>query len=300
MSETLIREPTPFDAAAITAVVNEHSKRLYSEPAIDEDEVRHWFTMPNIWIRVAERAGKLVGYVDVTEDHEAGTRFNIDARPLDAPAARSLVAAAEHHAREGAVAGAVARGFVSAVDEAAIGAFEPAGYRLIRHSFEMRIELDGAPPAPDWPDGMSVRTFRPADEQRVFDAGSEAFQDHWDYRPPRMDEWRRWGLENPRFDPELWFLAEQDGELAGVCLCNWNRSGEEGFGWVETLGVRRLWRRRGLGLALLRHSFREFQRRDATRVALSVDAENTTGAVRLYERAGMHVRRRSDTYEKAL
>ena len=53
--------------------------------------------------------------------------------------------------------------------------------------------------------------------------------------------------------------------------------------------MRRPWRRRGLGLALLLHSFRDFAARGATRVGLGVDAENTTGAVGLYERAGMHV-----------
>jgi ribosomal protein S18 acetylase RimI-like enzyme len=50
----------------------------------------------------------------------------------------------------------------------------------------------------------------------------------------------------------------------------------------------------------LRHSFRDFQQRGATRVALGVDGENTTGAVRLYEQAGMRQVRRNDTYEKKL
>ena len=70
------------------------------------------------------------------------------------------------------------------------------------------------------------------------------------------------------------------------------------MGWVDTLAVRRPWRRRGLGLALLLHSFRELRARGRERVGLGVDGENTTGAVRLYERAGMHVARRSDTYER--
>jgi ribosomal protein S18 acetylase RimI-like enzyme len=51
---------------------------------------------------------------------------------------------------------------------------------------------------------------------------------------------------------------------------------------------------------LLHHSFRDFRSRGATRVGLGVDARNTTGAVELYERVGMHVTRRNDTYEKRL
>lgn len=79
-----------------------------------------------------------------------------------------------------------------------------------------------------------------------------------------------------------------------------HRSGDPTWGWVGTLGVRRPWRRRGLGLALLQHAFGEFRRRGMSRAGLDVDAENTTGAVALYEHAGMHVERRRDTFEKAL
>lgn len=73
------------------------------------------------------------------------------------------------------------------------------------------------------------------------------------------------------------------------------RSGDPDVGWVSILGVRPPWRGRGLGLALLRHAFREIGR---PTVRLGVDAENVSGAVRLYERAGMRVERRFDTYEK--
>jgi ribosomal protein S18 acetylase RimI-like enzyme len=69
---------------------------------------------------------------------------------------------------------------------------------------------------------------------------------------------------------------------------------------VNSLSVRRPWRRRGLGLALLQHAFGEFYRRDTMTVALGVDAQSLTGATRLYERAGMHVDRQYAVYEKEL
>ena len=74
------------------------------------------------------------------------------------------------------------------------------------------------------------------------------------------------------------------------------------MGWVEELGVRRSWRKKGLGLALLHHSFAEFYRREKHSVGLGVDAENLTGALRLYERAGMHSdpNRRYAVYELEL
>ena len=78
------------------------------------------------------------------------------------------------------------------------------------------------------------------------------------------------------------------------------RSGEPGYGWVGTLGVRRPWRRRGIGEALLRRSFRVLHERGYRRVRLSVDAESLTGATRLYKRAGMRVIRQANTWELSL
>ena len=60
------------------------------------------------------------------------------------------------------------------------------------------------------------------------------------------------------------------------------------------------WRQRGLGLALLRHAFGEFYRRGQPRVGLGVDAQNPTGATRLYERAGMHIAYEAVAFEKEL
>lgn len=83
--------------------------------------------------------------------------------------------------------------------------------------------------------------------------------------------------------------------VVGISLC---KDGEKG--WVDTLGVARAWRGRGLGLALLHHSFGAFYRRGRRRVGLGVDSQSLTGAPRLYERAGMHLAQESMTYEKEL
>ena len=61
------------------------------------------------------------------------------------------------------------------------------------------------------------------------------------------------------------------------------------MGWIRSLFVRRPWRRRGLGMALLLDAFRRFHERGERKVGLGVDAESETGATRLYERAGMQV-----------
>jgi mycothiol synthase len=51
---------------------------------------------------------------------------------------------------------------------------------------------------------------------------------------------------------------------------------------------------------LLQHSFNEFYWRGKRKVGLGVDAQNLTGALRLYENAGMHVHKSFELYEKEL
>jgi mycothiol synthase len=80
-----------------------------------------------------------------------------------------------------------------------------------------------------------------------------------------------------------------------VLRCDAERAGA---GWIGAIGVLRPWRQRGLGLALLRHAFGEFYRRGQPRAGLGVDAQNPTGATRLYERAGMHVAYEAVAFKK--
>ncbi|MGH2515177.1 MAG: GNAT family N-acetyltransferase, partial [Ktedonobacterales bacterium] len=90
--------------------------------------------------------------------------------------------------------------------------------------------------------------------------------------------------------------AMDGDQIAGFSLCR----PEEGMGWVDDLGIRRPWRRRGLALALLLASFGEFYRRGERVVGLSVDAQSLTGATRLYEKAGMRPSREWKVFEKEL
>jgi mycothiol synthase len=162
----------------------------------------------------------------------------------------------------------------------------------------MEINLAAEPPPPVWPEGISVRIFQPGEERAVYDVDMEAFQDHWDFFPVPFDDWREYFVGRSDFDPELWFLAMDGDEIAGTALC----AGESrpNIGRVNVLAVRRPWRRRGLGKALLLHAFHELRRRGRPKADLNVDGENLTGAVRLYEHAGMHVARRDDSYRKEL
>lgn len=289
-----VRTPTTDDAPAVAAFLNEHGRSALGESEMSEAEVRYWLTIPTLWMQVAERDGGIVGYLDLVTEDDA--HFVADIRSLDGEAAAALIGAVERRA------GSPARihGFALGKDELVRKAYGAAGYELIRHSFQMLIDLDGELAEPEWPEGLVPRNFRAGDEERVHAAQQDAFADHWDFHPQTFEHWRAFTVDRHDFDPELWWLVEDGDELAGLALNGWHASGDPEYGWVYTLGVRPPWRRRGLATSLLRHSFRDFRRRGATRVGLGVDAENTTGAVRVYEGAGMRPAHRHDIYEKTL
>lgn len=303
MAELELRTPTPADARAIAELCNDLTRDLYGDGDADERAVAHWFQYPNLAMFLADRDGRTVGYVDVNRE-STGEHVAIDLRvhpgSRGTGVAEALLAHAEDWAHEHAEPGALARAYVPERDSEARELLARRGYEIIRHSLTMEIELPEQPESPEWPGGVAVRAFdRERDEETVHECVEETFSDHWDYRPTPIEEWRAFAFDE-RHDPTLWWLAEEDRQLAGICLNAWHFSGDPTFGWVGTLGVRRPWRRRGLGLALLLQSFADFKRRGATRVGLGVDAENLTGAVRLYERAGMRAVRRYDTYERKL
>jgi len=179
------------------------------------------------------------------------------------------------------------------------------GYHLVRSGYEMKIEMASAPPAPQWPANITVRGMQPDhEEEAVYRAIEETFRDHWGHveRPfaEGFAEWLHLNRSVPVYDPAFFFVAWDGAEIAGVALCFTQDTDYPDMAWIQSLGVRRPWRRQGLALALLHHIFGEAYRRGIPKVGLGVDAESLTGATWLYEKAGMHIFRQWDTYEKEL
>jgi ribosomal protein S18 acetylase RimI-like enzyme len=154
----------------------------------------------------------------------------------------------------------------------------------------MDIDLTDETPEPVWPSGVGVRTLADGEERRMYEAFMEVWQDTSDPPHETFEEWSHWLTRAETFEPSLWFLALAGDELAGFSLCRKDLN-DPSAGHVELLGVRRPWRKQGLGHALLLHSFQALRRRGWTRGTLGVDASSLTGATRLYERAGMRVYR---------
>lgn len=171
------------------------------------------------------------------------------------------------------------------------------GFKVVRQLFQMRLDLEPAPSAPGWPDGIVVRAIRPeTDGERAHAASQEAFSEHFLHWPTPYEEWLPYSLEREGMAPDLWLVAWDGDEIAGQVWVQ-QRGGEV---LVEDLSVRKPWRGRGLGLALLLEEFRRLAERGYPFVRLFVDAQNTTGALDLYLRAGMRRERRFYAFEKQL
>ncbi|HMZ43653.1 MAG TPA: GNAT family N-acetyltransferase [Anaerolineales bacterium] len=189
------------------------------------------------------------------------------------------------------------RSTIDSRDAASHELHKAEGYSPKRYHWRMEIKLESAPSPAVFPAGVELRPFiRAEHEVAVWQAQNEAFRDHWGSHDVSFEEFTRSRFDDPEFDPSLWAIAWDGNEVAGFSLNRFRM----GIGWVRTLGVRRPWRKKGLGLALLQYSFGELYKRGKDTIGLGVDASSPTGATRLYQRAGMHIASEFLTYEKEL
>jgi mycothiol synthase len=283
------------DFDPVLALFNRHQLVAFGEADATAEDFRTWLTTPYVKveddIRVLEADGRVIGYADVDATREEPPRWWCDVKvdpEVDADEALPvLVGWIDERA---SAAGGAVRVWTSDTDNRVTGAFRALGFEPVRHSYRMEIDLTGGAREPSWPDGISVRTVRDDEHERVHEAVLEVWRDTNDPFDETFDEWAHWMTRQEWFDPSLWFLAEEDGKLAGFSLCRRDPT-DPNAGYVSNLGVRRPWRQQGLGEALLLHSFAAFRERGWTRGTLGVDASSKTGATRLYERAGMSVYR---------
>jgi mycothiol synthase len=307
------RSATANDAAIIAGLMNVYDLITIGQADTSLDALReYWHShsvnpAQDIWLLFSPD-GKLVGLEECQDSRKNG-RIHIDGYVHPEYAGRGigtyLLHWAENRAQEyiRAYANDVRISILAntyAADKKSLELLNNEGYKPVRHFWRMEIKMDAPPPAPDIPDGIAIRSFvRGQDERATYEAGHEAFLDHWNYSQVPFEQWisARTGFEG--FDPSLWFLAveQSSNKVVGISLCKFRA---ENAPWIATLGVIPSWRKRGLGMALLRHTFTEFYNRGYRTVGLGVDAANPTGATRLYERAGMQCAVKFEAWEKEL
>ena len=297
-----LRAPTLDDLPELAVFFEQLHQ--YGTGGASEAELRDWFTNemldPELDFRAAFVDGGIVGWCDVWDRDRSGQCFWLDVRahPRVEATYETLLEFGLQRTREQAGEDAVARVLVAPDDEALAGSARRRAFRPVRYAFRMEMDLVEELARPRWPEGISVRSYRAEEARTVYELESEIFAADWNFTKLDFADWCRLYLGSTEFDPRLWFVAESASEVVGLALCRSERRPEVGH--IGVLGVKPGWRGRGLGLALLLHSSAELRAHGRSRVDLGVDAENTTGALRLYERAGMRVAERTDTYEKAL
>ena len=311
-----LRSVTVPDAEVVADVINECTREEIGLSWTTPEEMRDQWSGPGYDLPadalLVDGAGEVSGYLqlwcDIDPYDELFSLVYVRPRYWSRGLSAFLVRLGEERARERIhrapadlrVTHQVAR---FAHNEAAGALFRSLDYAYLQTYWMMQIELEGRPPTSPEPEGITIRTFDPErDAPRTHAALAEAFLDHRGHEFPSYEQWRHHHIdgEATQFDPQLWFVAADGEEIVGAAVCRPTSARDRDCAEVDILGVRRGWRRRGVGLALLGAAFAEFHRRGIPRAELGVDSENPTGATRLYERAGMHVAHAWETWEKEL
>lgn len=177
------------------------------------------------------------------------------------------------------------------------------GYQPVRYELELVRDLSEPFPEAPLPEGLEIRPVEKDHIWQIFHAADEAFQDHWGYRPITKKEYEGW-MNDPNFRPELWKVAWDGDQVAGSVQNFYNPEENRAFnrkrGYTEGISTRRSWRRRGLASALIVESMRMFREMGMTETSHGVDAQNTSGAVRLYQRLGYQIFKQHTIYRKAM
>jgi mycothiol synthase len=271
-------------------LLDARSRAAFGVSEQNREVVRQWLAVPGTEGWVAVEAGRVVGHATLSESHDA-------AIVAGAPELNdALLAVVEERAHE--------RGFDNLVvitpreDEQLDALVRRSGFSLDREVWRMWRSVGGDLPEPNWPDGVTVRTYTDADGEQVH-ALLDAAYVGWDteFVAQSHDGWLAFMTQHDEFDPELWFLVERDSELI-ACALHWKE--HQRRGWVKDIVVAESERGNGLGRSLLHHALRAYSARNVEQVGLKVDSTNPTGAPQLYKRVGFTTDRRYGTWIKRL
>lgn len=193
-----------------------------------------------------------------------------------------------------------------AVDTApgTIALLERSGYSVVRWFYEMVAPaLDGITPPP-MPDGLEVRPVTREMFRAIWDASVEAFRDHWGEPEATEADWRRFCEQPDHAEQPFWMVAWDGEQVAGsvitVVPVEENREHARARVYVESVSVRRPWRRRGVARALLARSLVAAREAGFTSASLGVDVDNPAGALGLYESLRFAPVKRQMAYRKPL
>jgi mycothiol synthase len=265
---------------------------------------------------LAEVDGRVVGvgragWIDATDGvREYGTRGAVEPAFRRRGIGRALHRANVANMRRVAAAHDVTRPKVLGTwtSDETVGAgrlAESEGFSAVRWFFSMERpgldrDLPGIPPLAD---GIEVRAVTREQARAIWEADHDAFQDHWGGWDTSDASFHRWA-DGPEWQPDNFVVAWDGDEVAAAVLNVIYPEENERLGirrgWLESVFTRRAWRNRGLAKALIARSLHLLAQRGLNTAALGVDADNPSGALRLYESFGFVVFERGTAWRKPL
>lgn len=316
-----IRNYRPEDLKALVALINRADAFDRLERATTMEEMKHEMGWPDYFPEtdcfLAWNNGHLVGYTDFflgnSKAGQWGTFYTsgiVDPHWRRQGVGRRLLETLYQRAAERldevqdkpVYFQATARD----VEEDRQALYQGLGMERVRYFVNLARPIDNGLPPAVMPQGYRLRTFDPThDAETVWQVDNLAFQDHWGFTGFPLDAFQHW-LKAPHFRPDLWLLAEEEGtgQVVGMSLNqiepDWIAQTGRQEGYVNTLAVLREHRMQGLGTALLVHSLHILRQAGMEAAHLHADAENLTGAVRIYKRVGFKVRKTSVAYRKRM
>jgi ribosomal protein S18 acetylase RimI-like enzyme len=308
-STLTLRHPRDEDLTTVYEVIAADDRNELGRPDLDESDVAEWWSMPHHDKSrdafVLERDGRPVGYAQTRDRNQTG-KFDTDVWVTDETdedgydvLLSSLTRRALEIARETGVEPQEQMCWSVMGREVRAGWLRERGFTQVRRFYRMQIELDdSAAEPPALPDGVTMEPLGDDESaRRDYQAMmSAAFVGHWGHVPIDYETWLSRVTASPNLDWDLVWLVRVDGvPAAGLKMRIY-----EDVAFVDTVGTLEPYRGRGLARLMLRHAFAEALRRGQPLVQLGVDTQNETGAVAVYEKAGMSVAFAHDEWTRPL
>jgi mycothiol synthase len=287
------RAATDADVPAIHSLVTATERALHGEAETGIDAIKAVLSRPGFdaavdSVVVHDAAGQLAAWAWLNRGKRAQIDVSPDHRGLGIGSA--LLDWAEARAVEVGTTDWIAQ-MVDDQDQAGVELVRARGYDVLAVNWQLELPMDSEPVVPALPDGITVRSFEPGDAAGTHLLIEDAF-DEWQPRRKSFEEWSAMTIERSSFAPSLSPLAFAGDEVVGAVLCLDLPDSDEGY--VEQLAVRRDQRGKGLArtlLAIARQSFYHQGKRN-----LTLWTHSGTGALAMYERLGMTVRRSTTIY----
>lgn len=283
------RPATPDDAEVIHDLVSARGAALHGQVLSDPGRIAAVFTRPGLdpvrdTLLALTTEGEPAGWAWVNRRSEVDVHPRHRGRRLGAALLDWTVARADGQRLVQTVPDA---------DHAEAALLRSRGFAPMVTSWLLEIALPTEPELPSPPPGVEVRPLRPGDETDAYRVCEGAF-DEWQQRRKSYPEWAAHTVSRDTFAASASPAAFAGGQMIGVVVSL--DLPEAGEGYIERLAVQAGHRGRGIARLLLLHAFRDFHRRGYRSCVLWTHSD--TGALSLYQRVGMTVRRSSTVFAR--